>query len=155
MIRAVRLAFVGIGTVALASFAGGPTSDPSRAESDTVESADAVNSSAPVNDERQIEVDDDAAPSPLPSELAPARLPARCGVANPPSRVINGPLVRRVVPSRYAKPFNCGPYRYEPVLADIRNLPPPRTLPGYYEGSKEILYSLPPRDRGYFVLFRW
>jgi hypothetical protein len=94
-------------------------------------------------------------PEALPENLEPEVLPARQVVCNPPSRVIHGPLVRRVVPSRYAKPFIKNGYRYEPRLGDIRNVPPSRTLPGYYEGTKETLYSLPGRDRGYFVLFRW
>jgi hypothetical protein len=80
--------------------------------------------------------------------------PPRRIFQNPPSRVVQGPLVRRVIPNRYAKPFNKGPYRYEPRLGDIRNLPKQLTLPGN-EGERETLYSLPPRDRGYFILNRW
>lgn len=101
-------------------------------------------------------IEEESAPRPLPPELSPTPVPVpgRGVVCNPRSRVIQGPLVRRIVPSRYARPFNKGYYRYEPRLGDIRNLPRDLTLPGS-EGERETLYSLPPRDRGYFVLPRW
>ncbi|MBY0586641.1 hypothetical protein K2X85_05660 [bacterium] len=83
-----------------------------------------------------------------------ATSPPRRIFQNPPSRVRQGPFVRRIIPSRFAKPFNDGPNRYEPRLYDVRLLPKQLTLPGN-EGERETLYSLPPRDRGYFILNRW
>lgn len=149
MIRAMRIAIAGaaVGTFGLS--AGEPDNGLAR---DSPETAGAT----PVATvDPDMEVPLEAAPDALPENLTPETLPGRCVARNPPSRVIHGPLVRRVVPSRYAKPFIKNGYRYEPRLGDIRNVPPSRTLPGYYEGTKETLYSLPGRDRGYFVLFRW
>jgi hypothetical protein len=153
MIRAMRNAVAGLAAAVAASSAQDVDDGRSRADPEANgPRSEVVFASGEGPD---IQVADESTPHALPQDVASDPLPCRCGLQNPPSRVIHGRLVRRVVPSRYAKPFDCGPYRYEPKLGDIRDVPPSRTLPGYYEGSKEILYSLPARDRGYFVLFRW
>jgi hypothetical protein len=146
MRKSVRQALWVLPTLASLAIAEPPPAGPSRASPDRNVSV------VPVGDvvhEETVIVEE--VPT-LPEEATPAA-PRRI-FQNPPSRVVQGPLVRRVIPNRYAKPFNKGPYRYEPKLGDIRNLPRQLTLPGN-EGERETLYSLPPRDRGYFILNRW
>jgi hypothetical protein len=141
----------GVSALAATALAGPTEGKASRASPD-VDVVVAYDEESPVTIESTTGVN--PTPRPLPASLAPTPVHRRVVVSNPPSRVIQGPLVRRVVPSRYAKPFNKGYYRYEPHLGDIRNLPRELTLPGG-EGERETLYSLPPRDRGYFLLPRW
>lgn len=116
------------------------------------------------SDETVIAPEEEASsiPKPLPREVISADPVAPSSIEggtfqNPPSRVWKGPFLRRIIPSRYAKPFNNGPYRYEPRIGDIRDTPRLRTLPGEgYDGSpRETLPIIPPRDRGYFVIPRW
>jgi hypothetical protein len=136
-----RLALWALPTIAGLAWADGETLVPSQAAPTAI-----------VSDETVV-IEDQTLPTRIVEEAVPTSPPRRI-FQNPPSRVRQGPFVRRIIPSRFAKPFNDGPYRYEPRLYDVRLLPKQLTLPGN-EGERETLYSLPPRDRGYFILNRW
>lgn len=148
MLKVLRLASVGLSTACLVAWGDEPLPDQPRAGPSTEEIIPAEHPPALVPSEVA------PIPQPVRTQWSATPLPQRGRVCNPPSTVINGPLVRRTIPSRYARPFNRGAYRYEPHIGDIRRLPRDLTLPGS-EGARETLFALPPRDRGYFVLPRY
>lgn len=157
MTIALRLAAVTLPVLALTTFGGEPghripRGTPYQNQEVIIHQSDET----VIIDEPQ----GDSIPKPLPAEvISNDPVPPSSGgyIQNPPSRVWQGPFLRRIIPSRYAKPFNNGPYRYEPRIGDIRDVPRQVTLPGEgFDGSpRETLPIIPPRDRGYFVIPRW
>lgn len=150
MKKSMRLAAFCLPTLTLVIWGGEPTTSQPRA-SPTTRGAEANPlEEVVVNESSEPGLVEAARPQfrPVPVTSAGPR------VCNPPSRVIQGPFLRRIVPPPTARPCVRGVYRYEPRIGDIRDLPRELTLPGN-EGQRESLWTIPPREKGYFVLNRW